>query len=270
MTSGERGLLGLAFHPQYPTTPYIYVNYVIDGTITNRISRFTLNPNNSNDIQENTEFILLEQAGVQTNHKAGGIAFGPDGYLYIGMGDGGAQHRIPVRQRRRGFMDDVPVKLTVRDPLQQSRLLDLIVPTLVIGQIKGHAGNVIQCALDIVFNLEGPQRLAILAPDRRNNAVPVILLDHLPLEGALKDWDNDSDLDLLIAGTQVELWLNDGLGHFTKTYTNFGAKPFSTFAVGDINKDGYLDIYASYADLLNYPTNQKDQLWLHPAGQNLL
>ena len=89
MNSGERGLLGLAFHPQYPTTPYIYVNYVIDGTITNRISRFTLNPNNPNDIQENTEFILLEQAGVQTNHKAGGIAFGPDGYLYIRMGDGG-------------------------------------------------------------------------------------------------------------------------------------------------------------------------------------
>lgn len=89
MNSGERGLLGLAFHPQYPTTPYIYVNYVIDGTITNRISRFTLNPNNPNDIQENTEFILLEQAGVQTNHKAGDIAFGPDGYLYIGVGDGG-------------------------------------------------------------------------------------------------------------------------------------------------------------------------------------
>jgi hypothetical protein len=89
MNSGERGLLGLAFHPQYPATPYIYVNYVIDGTITNRISRFTLNPNNPNDIQENTEFILLEQAGIQTNHKAGDIAFGPDGYLYIGMGDGG-------------------------------------------------------------------------------------------------------------------------------------------------------------------------------------
>ncbi len=89
MNSGERGLLGFAFHPQYPGTPYIYVNYVIDGTITNRISRFTLNPNNPNDIQENTEFILLEQAGIQTNHKAGDITFGPDGYLYIGMGDGG-------------------------------------------------------------------------------------------------------------------------------------------------------------------------------------
>ena len=89
MNSGERGLLGLAFHPQFPDSPYIYVNYVITGTITNRISRFTLNPNNPNDIDEDSELIYLEQVGVQTNHKAGDLAFGPDGYLYFGMGDGG-------------------------------------------------------------------------------------------------------------------------------------------------------------------------------------
>lgn len=89
MNSGERGLLGLAFHPQFPASPYIYVNYVIDGTITNRISRFTLNPGNPNDIDESTEQILIEQTGIQSNHKAGDLAFGLDGYLYIGMGDGG-------------------------------------------------------------------------------------------------------------------------------------------------------------------------------------
>lgn len=89
INSGERGLLGLAFHPQYPDSPYIYVNYVISGSIINRISRFTLNPENPNDIDENTELILVEQAGVQSNHKAGDLAFGPDGYLYFGMGDGG-------------------------------------------------------------------------------------------------------------------------------------------------------------------------------------
>ncbi len=89
MNSGERGLLGLAFHPAFPSSPYIYVNYVIEGTITNRISRFTVNPNNPNEIDESTELELLEQTGVQTNHKAGDLAFGPDGYLYIGMGDGG-------------------------------------------------------------------------------------------------------------------------------------------------------------------------------------
>ncbi len=89
INSGERGLLGMAFHPQYPDSPYIYVNYVITGSITNRISRFSLNPEDPNDMDESTELILVEQAGVQTNHKAGGLAFGPDGYLYIGFGDGG-------------------------------------------------------------------------------------------------------------------------------------------------------------------------------------
>jgi len=89
MNSGERGLLGMAFHPQYPDSPYVYVNYVINGTITTRISRFTLNPNNSNDLLESSQLILIEQPGVQTNHKAGDLAFGPDGYLYIGFGDGG-------------------------------------------------------------------------------------------------------------------------------------------------------------------------------------
>ena len=89
MNSGERGLLGLAFHPQYPDSAYIYVNYVITGTITNRISRFTLNSNNPNDIVESSQLIYLEQTGVQSNHKAGDLAFGSDGYLYFGMGDGG-------------------------------------------------------------------------------------------------------------------------------------------------------------------------------------
>ena len=89
INSGERGLLGLAFHPDFPTVPYIYVNFVKANSIITRVSRFTLNPNNPNDIDENSQLMLLEQAGIQTNHKAGGLAFGPDGYLYITMGDGG-------------------------------------------------------------------------------------------------------------------------------------------------------------------------------------
>ncbi|HJW28609.1 MAG TPA: PQQ-dependent sugar dehydrogenase, partial [Saprospiraceae bacterium] len=89
MNSGERGLLGLAFHPQYPDSPYVFVNYVINQTITTRISRFTLNPNNANDLLESSELILIEQTGIQSNHKAGDLTFGPDGFLYIGFGDGG-------------------------------------------------------------------------------------------------------------------------------------------------------------------------------------
>lgn len=88
MNSGERGLLGMAFHPNYPDSPYVYVNYVINATITNRISRFTVNPE-TDDAIESSQLTLFEVTGVQSNHKAGDLAFGPDGYLYIGTGDGG-------------------------------------------------------------------------------------------------------------------------------------------------------------------------------------
>lgn len=88
-TGGERGLLGIAFHPLYPDSPYVFVNYVKKNTIITRICRFTLNSNNSNDLLESSQKILISQAGVQDNHKAGDLAFGPDGYLYFGMGDGG-------------------------------------------------------------------------------------------------------------------------------------------------------------------------------------
>ncbi|MGB3079623.1 MAG: PQQ-dependent sugar dehydrogenase [Saprospiraceae bacterium] len=88
-TNGERGLLGIAFHPSYPDSPYVFVNYVKKGTVITQICRFTLNPNDPNDLVETSQKILITQAGIQSNHKAGDLAFGPDGYLYIGMGDGG-------------------------------------------------------------------------------------------------------------------------------------------------------------------------------------
>ncbi len=92
-TGGECGLLGLAFHPNYPTSPYIYVYYMKgSGTQSmSRISRFTLNSGNPNDMLENTELVILEfnSHPGESNHKAGDLAFGPNGYLYIAVGDGG-------------------------------------------------------------------------------------------------------------------------------------------------------------------------------------
>ncbi|MEM9723158.1 MAG: PQQ-dependent sugar dehydrogenase [Bacteroidota bacterium] len=85
----EQGLLGLAFHPQFPDSPYFYVNYTGGGRAT-RISRFTVDPNNPNHTDSTTEKILLTIDQPFENHNAGDLAFGGDGYLYIPMGDGGA------------------------------------------------------------------------------------------------------------------------------------------------------------------------------------
>jgi len=92
----ETGLLGLAFHPQFITNGYIYVYYTIDSPISGVdvrmvLSRFSVNSNDSNDVLENSEQIIFQFDKNQrnSNHNGGKIAFGPDGYLYVSIGDGG-------------------------------------------------------------------------------------------------------------------------------------------------------------------------------------
>jgi len=84
----ERGLLGLAFHPDFSNNGFFYLNY-IDNNQNTQISRFSVNSEdpNSADAAE-TEIISYNQPF--TNHNGGGMAFGPDGYLYIASGDGGS------------------------------------------------------------------------------------------------------------------------------------------------------------------------------------
>jgi uncharacterized repeat protein (TIGR03806 family) len=83
----EMGLLGMAFHPSFPTDPRVFLSYTTANT--SRISAFrtvdgglTLDPT--------TEQTLLTVNQPESNHNGGHIAFGPDGYLYIGFGDGGS------------------------------------------------------------------------------------------------------------------------------------------------------------------------------------
>ena len=88
---GERGLLGLAFHPRYPANGYFYVNYTtqLAGQLTSVIARFQV----SGDPQRadpSSEEQLLRLPQPYANHNGGGLAFGPDGYLYIALGDGGS------------------------------------------------------------------------------------------------------------------------------------------------------------------------------------
>ncbi|MCB9792786.1 MAG: PQQ-dependent sugar dehydrogenase [Alphaproteobacteria bacterium] len=87
-SGGERGLLAFALHPDWPSTPQAFVHYSdLSGDTT--ISRFTSRDGETFD--PDSEEVLLTQAQPYSNHNGGDIAFGPDGLLYIALGDGGSQ-----------------------------------------------------------------------------------------------------------------------------------------------------------------------------------
>lgn len=84
----EEGLLSIAFPPGFPQKPYFYVYYTkLNGN--NVLSRFFLSPNHDFADPVSEEELLAFPHPQYTNHNGGQIAFGPDGYLYVGTGDGG-------------------------------------------------------------------------------------------------------------------------------------------------------------------------------------
>ena len=87
-TGGEQGLLGLAFHPNYASNGYFYVNYT-DFAGDTHISRFTRSLGDPEKADSTSEMNLLFMDQPASNHNGGDLNFGPDGYLYIFMGDGG-------------------------------------------------------------------------------------------------------------------------------------------------------------------------------------
>ena len=86
---GERGLLGLAFHPDYENNGYFFINYIAPGPLRTVVSRFQVTADDPDVGDESSEHIIIEINQPFTNHNGGQVVFGPDGYLYIGMGDGG-------------------------------------------------------------------------------------------------------------------------------------------------------------------------------------
>jgi glucose/arabinose dehydrogenase len=86
-SNGERGLLGVAFDPNFTSNHYVYVYHTVPGSPAhNRISRFTAN----GDVAvANSEFVVvnLDNLSSATNHNGGAIHFGPDGKLYVGVGE---------------------------------------------------------------------------------------------------------------------------------------------------------------------------------------
>src|SRR5690554_3817496 len=98
----ERGLLGLAFHPDYADNGLFYVHYsapLRDGAPaewnhTAHVSEFQVSADDPNLADPDSERILLQVDQPQMNHDGGALAFGADGYLYIALGDGGAANDV--------------------------------------------------------------------------------------------------------------------------------------------------------------------------------
>jgi len=89
LSGGERGLLSVAFPPGFAQTRRFYVNYTRTPDGATVVSRFLV-PSGSAVADSATETVLLTVPQPFANHNGGQLAFGPDGYLYIGMGDGGS------------------------------------------------------------------------------------------------------------------------------------------------------------------------------------
>ena len=100
----ERGLLGLAFHPDFARNSRIFVFYSAplrpgapEGwCCTNSLSEFRVSNDNQNVIDITSEKVLLQIDKPQMNHNGGTIAFGPDGYLYLPLGDGGGANDVDI------------------------------------------------------------------------------------------------------------------------------------------------------------------------------
>jgi glucose/arabinose dehydrogenase len=86
----ERGLLGLAFHPDYETSGLFFINYT-DANGDSVVARYSVSADDPNLADPTSAVTILTQDQPYENHNGGHLAFGPDGFLYIGFGDGGSQ-----------------------------------------------------------------------------------------------------------------------------------------------------------------------------------
>jgi glucose/arabinose dehydrogenase len=114
-SGSEEGLLGLAFDPYYSQNGRLYVYYSATNPRRSVVSCFNLDQSNTDVASPQSEVIILEVAQPFSNHNGGQIAFGPDGYLYIGLGDGGSAGDPQRNGQNLGTLLGKILRINVRD-----------------------------------------------------------------------------------------------------------------------------------------------------------
>lgn len=89
-----------------------------------------------------------------------------------------------------------------------------------------------------------------------------------PIESLMEDFDNDGFLDLIITGSAGRIYRNNGNNTFTRVQSVFNDSNMLSFSTGDINHDGFIDIYGSYGNIYTTPTNVDDILYLNSGNSN--
>jgi glucose/arabinose dehydrogenase len=119
LNGGERGLLGLAFHPAYSTNGRFFVNYTRPPDGATVIAEFLVSAN-PNAGSSNSEVVILTIDQPYENHNGGMIEFGPDGYLYIAMGDGGSANDPENRAQNIDELLGKVLRIDIDNPQSQS------------------------------------------------------------------------------------------------------------------------------------------------------
>jgi len=112
----EEGLLGLVFDPDYQNNGYLYVYYsATPGPRRTVLSRFSVSQSNPQVADPQSEVVILEIPQPYSNHKGGQLAFGLDGYLYLGLGDGGSGGDPQGNGQNKGTLLGKLLRVDVRD-----------------------------------------------------------------------------------------------------------------------------------------------------------
>ncbi|MFT6334873.1 MAG: hypothetical protein ACJATI_001619 [Halioglobus sp.] len=89
-----------------------------------------------------------------------------------------------------------------------------------------------------------------------------------PIQGIMRDFDNDGFLDIIVAGNSAQVFHNNGDLTFTELLNLFNSDGMESFALGDLDNDGYVDVYGGYANIYTSPSNINDKMWINNGGTN--